>query len=66
MEKNKPYPNKEDYEKNIYAHAENPDELPLADPAESNATKTFRENAAKEDEGTDEPSAFGQNNNESS
>ncbi len=61
MEKNKRYPNKEDYEKNIYAHAENPEELPLADPAESNATKVFRKNEAKEDQDDSEQSAFGQN-----
>lgn len=64
MEKNKRYPNKEDYEKNIYAHAENPEELPLADPAESNATKVFRDNEAKEDEGDNKPSAFSENKEE--
>lgn len=61
MKKNKDYPNKEDYEKNIYAHAENPEELPLADPSESNATKVFRDNEAKEDAGDAKPSAFGEN-----
>lgn len=55
------YPNKEDFKPRIDKNMKDTGELPLSDPAESNATETFRENEAKEDERTDKKSAFGQN-----
>lgn len=61
------YPNKADFEPNVDQHlAENRDieDLPLSDPAESNSTKTFRENETAT-EGENKPSAFNENiNNE--
>lgn len=59
--KNEDYPNKEDFKPKIDKYTKDADALPLSDPAESNATKTFRENEGKEDEGTGEKSAYGQN-----
>lgn len=59
--KHEDYPNEKDYEPNVDKYGKDKGDLPLSDPAESNATKTFRENEAKEDNGTNEPSAFGQN-----
>lgn len=61
MPKNKDYPNKKDFQPRVDKNAQDEDALPLSDPAESNATKIFRENEGKEDEGADEQSAFGQN-----
>lgn len=62
MEKNhKDYPNEEDYDMNANRQGKEQEDLPLADPSESNATKTFQENEGKEDEGTNEKSAFGHN-----
>lgn len=54
------YPNKADYEPNIDKNTEDTGELPLSDPAESNATDVFRKNEAKTEE-VEEQSAFGQN-----
>lgn len=54
------YPNKADYEPNVDKNSEESGELPLSDPAESNATEVFRKNEAKV-EGEQEQSAFGQN-----
>ena len=54
------YPNKADYEPNIDKNAVDKGELPLSDPAESNATEVFRKNEAKTDD-EQEQSAFGQN-----
>lgn len=59
--KNQDYPNAEDFQPKVDHNTKDADALPLSDPAESNATKTFRENEGKEDEGTDEQSAFGKN-----
>lgn len=61
------YPNKEDFEPNVDKHLkddQNPGELPLSDPAESNTTKEFRENETAT-KGENKPSAFNENiNNE--
>lgn len=54
------YPNKADYEPNVDKNAEDTGELPLSDPAESNATEVFRENESKKEE-EQHKSAFGQN-----
>lgn len=54
------YPNEEDYKPKIDKYGKDNGELPLADPAESNSTKTFRENEAREDERANKKSAFGQ------
>lgn len=59
--KHENYPNEKDYNPNVDKHGKDDGELPLSDPAESNATKTFRENEGKVDEGTGEQSAFGKN-----
>lgn len=59
--KHEDYPNEKDYQPNVDKYGKDTGELPLSDPAESNATKTFRENEAREDEAADEQSAFGQN-----
>ncbi len=59
------YPNKLDFLPNVDKHSTEFaqfDELPLADPSESNATKVFRTNEAQKI-GENEPSAFGQNKN---
>lgn len=60
VKKNDKYPNKADYEPNVDKHSEEKGELPLSDPAESNATEVFRKNEEKV-EGEQEQSAFGQN-----
>lgn len=61
------YPNKADFEPNVDKHlkeGQDTGELPLADPAESNTTKEFRENETAT-EGEQRPSAFNENiNNE--
>lgn len=54
------YPNKADYEPNVDKNAREDGELPLSDPAESNATEVFRKNEAKKEDGY-KPSAFGEN-----
>lgn len=59
--KHEDYPNEKDFQPNVDKYGKDKGELPLADPSESNATKVFRENEGKEDEGTNEKSAFGQN-----
>ena len=53
------YPNKEDLEPNIKGMSKS-DELPLADPSDSNTTEVFRENE-QEETGENKPSAFGSN-----
>ncbi|WP_318614814.1 hypothetical protein [Sporosarcina sp. YIM B06819] len=53
------YPNKEDFEPKV-AGVVNTDELPLADPADSNVTDVFRKNAQGKT-GENEPSAFAAN-----
>lgn len=53
------YPNKEDLEPNIKGMP-NSDELPLADPSDSNTSEVFRENE-REETGENKPSAFGSN-----
>lgn len=58
--KHEDYPNEKDFQPNVDKYGKDNGELPLSDPSESNATKTFRENEAKEDTG-DKKSAFGQN-----
>lgn len=60
IKKNDNYPNKADFEPNVDKHSVEKGELPLSDPAESNATEVFRKNEAKE-EGEQEQSAFGYN-----
>lgn len=60
--RNDQYPNKADYEPNVDKNMKedaNLKELPLADPAESNATKAFRENETTT--GENKQSAFGVN-----
>lgn len=60
------YPNKKDLEPKVKdTHtdgnkAKRPDELPLADPADSDSTVTFRENA-QDHTGEHKPSAYSQN-----
>ncbi|AOV06181.1 hypothetical protein [Sporosarcina ureilytica] len=61
----KNYPNKADYEPNVDKYTVDTGELPLSDPAESNATEVFRKNEAKTEEGRVQ-SAFGQNKNRKS
>lgn len=53
------YPNKEDFEPKV-AGVGKSDELPLADPSDSNVTDVFRKNEQKKT-GEDEPSAFATN-----
>ncbi|MFJ7934121.1 hypothetical protein [Sporosarcina sp. NPDC096371] len=53
------YPNKEDFEPKV-AGAAKSDELPLADPSDSNVTDVFRKNARGKI-GENEPSAFAAN-----
>ena len=53
------YPNKEDLEPNITGMPKS-DELPLADPSDSNTSEVFRENE-QEETGENKPSAFGSN-----
>jgi len=50
------YPNKEDFEPKV-AGVGKSDELPLADPSDSNVTEVFRKNEQKKT-GENEPSAF--------
>jgi len=60
---NSKYPNKADFEPNIDRYSNDgtdTGELPLSDPAESNATKVFRENETNTDS-EQEKSAFGEN-----
>ncbi|MDV6379103.1 hypothetical protein ORD22_12845 [Sporosarcina sp. GW1-11] len=57
------YPNKRDLTPKVGIDNERavvPDELPLADPADSDSTATFRENA-QDDTGKHQPSAYSQN-----
>ncbi|WP_040758648.1 hypothetical protein [Sporosarcina newyorkensis] len=60
------YPNKKDLEPKVKAEIHNgkrvsaTDELPLADPADSDSTAVFRENA-QDDTGKHRPSAYSQN-----
>ena len=62
MKKHENYPNKADFEPNIDKHLKDgeTEELPLADPSESNATETFRINESIK-KGEHEQSAFGVN-----
>jgi len=53
------YPNKEDLEPNIKGMP-NSDELPLADPSDSNTSEVFRDNE-QEETGENKPSAFASN-----
>ncbi len=53
------YPNKEDFEPKV-AGVGKSDELPLADPSDSNVTEVFRKNEQKKT-GENEPSAFATN-----
>lgn len=53
------YPNKEDLEPNVKGMP-NSDELPLADPSDSNTSHIFRENE-QDKTGENKPSAFGTN-----
>ncbi|CAM3237326.1 hypothetical protein FITA111629_11605 [Filibacter tadaridae] len=57
------YPNKEDLEPKV-AHPNGrmtpTDELPLADPSDSNSTDTFRDNA-QDKKGEHKPSAYNEN-----
>jgi hypothetical protein len=53
------YPNKEDLEPNVKGML-NSDELPLADPSDSNTSEVFRENE-QEKTGEDKLSAYGAN-----
>ncbi len=53
------YPNKEDFEPKV-AGVGKSDELPLADPSDSNVTEVFRRNEQKKT-GENEPSAFAAN-----
>lgn len=56
------YPNKADFEPNIDKNLKDgeTEELPLADPSESNATQSFRESESKQG-GKEQQSAFGVN-----
>lgn len=57
------YPNKRDLTPKVSSKNERavvPDELPLADPADSDSTAAFRENA-QDETGKHQPSAYSQN-----
>ena len=53
------YPNKDDLEPNVKGMSKS-DELPLADPSDSNTSEVFRENE-QEETGENKPSAFAEN-----